>query len=124
MAECSEIEAGGEVRTIKDATARSGVTTNAAAIDAINAKIPANASASNKLVATSDISSIINLAMGGGLEQPFITKQIILRGDIKGITFQLFDKNQTGLSMDLSAITGITIDWIINGQLNARKVIG
>lgn len=39
MAECSEIEAGGEVRTIKDATARSGVAANAAAITAINTLI-------------------------------------------------------------------------------------
>lgn len=36
MAECSEIEAGGEVRTIKDATARQGVAANAAAIEEIN----------------------------------------------------------------------------------------
>lgn len=35
MAECSEIEAGGEVRTIKDATARQGVAANAAAIEEI-----------------------------------------------------------------------------------------
>lgn len=39
MAECSEIEAGGEVRTVKDTTARQGVATNAAAIEAINEKI-------------------------------------------------------------------------------------
>lgn len=39
MAECSEIEAGGEVRTIKDATARSGVAANAAAIETINARL-------------------------------------------------------------------------------------
>lgn len=35
MAEVSEIEAGGEVRTIKDTTARSGVAANAAAIEEI-----------------------------------------------------------------------------------------
>lgn len=35
MAEVSEIEAGGEVRTVKDATARQGVATNAAAIEAL-----------------------------------------------------------------------------------------
>lgn len=39
MAEVSEIEAGGEVRTIKDATARNGVAANAAAIEEINEKI-------------------------------------------------------------------------------------
>lgn len=39
MAECSEIEAGGEVRTIKDATARQGVATNVAAITEINNKV-------------------------------------------------------------------------------------
>lgn len=37
MAECSEIEAGGEVRTIKDATARQGVAANAAAIEELAA---------------------------------------------------------------------------------------
>lgn len=35
MAECSEIEAGGEIRTIKDATARNGVAANAVAIEEI-----------------------------------------------------------------------------------------
>ena len=39
MAECSEIEAGGEVRTIKDATARQGVAANAAAIEALAASL-------------------------------------------------------------------------------------
>lgn len=53
MAECSEIEAGGEVRTIKDATARNGVAANAAAIEDIEAVIPSNASESN-LLATED----------------------------------------------------------------------
>lgn len=53
MAECSEIEAGGEVRTIKDATARNGVAANAAAIEEIEAVIPSNASSSN-LLATED----------------------------------------------------------------------
>ena len=53
MAECSEIEAGGEVRTIKDATARNGVAANAAAIEDIEAVIPSSASSSN-LLATED----------------------------------------------------------------------
>lgn len=57
MAECSEIEAGGEVRTIKDATARNGVAANADAIAAINTKIPANASASNKMATTADLAN-------------------------------------------------------------------
>lgn len=39
MAECSEIEAGGEVRTVKDTTARQGVAANATAIEVINEKI-------------------------------------------------------------------------------------
>lgn len=39
MAEVSEIEAGGEVRTVKDATARSGVAANAAAIETISARL-------------------------------------------------------------------------------------
>lgn len=123
MAECSEIEAGGEVRTIKDTTARSGVATNTTAIEEINAKIPSNASSSNKMATASDISNIINLALVGGLEPPFTAKQLILRSDIKGTTFQLYDKNQTGLSLDISATAGIIIDWLVNGQLNTRKVI-
>lgn len=55
MAECSEIEAGGEVRTVKDATARQGVEANTAAIEEINAMIPANASLSNKMATQLDI---------------------------------------------------------------------
>lgn len=58
MAECSEIEAGGEVRTIKDTTARSGVAANAAAIEEINEKIPAAASASNKLLTKDDLPTV------------------------------------------------------------------
>ena len=50
MAEVSEIEAGGEIRTIKDTTARQGVATNANAITTINEKIPTSASASNKML--------------------------------------------------------------------------
>lgn len=57
MAEVSEIEAGGEVRTIKDATARNGVAANADAIAAINAKIPASASASNKMTTAEDLAA-------------------------------------------------------------------
>ena len=57
MAECSEIEAGGEVRTIKDATARHGIAENAAAIEEINEKIPASASTSNKMVTALDLSN-------------------------------------------------------------------
>lgn len=57
MVECSEIEAGGEVRTIKDATARSGVAANADAIAAINAKIPASASVSNKMTTAKDLAA-------------------------------------------------------------------
>ena len=59
MAECSEIEAGGEVRTIKDATARSGVAANAAAIEEIVAKIPTNASSENKMITAADRASFI-----------------------------------------------------------------
>lgn len=59
MAECSEIEAGGEVRTIKDATARNGVAANADAIAAINAKIPASASSSNQMATATDVSKSI-----------------------------------------------------------------
>ena len=56
MAECSEIEAGGEVRTIKDTTARSGVAANAAAIEEIEAVIPSTASGSNQLTTAADLS--------------------------------------------------------------------
>lgn len=62
MAEVSEIEAGGEVRTIKDTTARQGVATNTAAIEEINEKIPASASASNKMVTLSEIASYNELS--------------------------------------------------------------
>lgn len=58
MAECSEIEAGGEVRTIKDATARSGVAANAAAIEAIKAVIPSTASASNKTTTMTEVKTL------------------------------------------------------------------
>lgn len=57
MAEVSEIEAGGEVRTIKDTTARSGVAANAAAIDEIKAVIPSTASTSNQLTTASDLAN-------------------------------------------------------------------
>lgn len=57
MAEVSEIEAGGEVRTIKDATARNGVAANAAAIEEINEKIPSNASSSNQMITIADRAS-------------------------------------------------------------------
>lgn len=60
MAEVSEIEAGGEVRTIKDTTARQGVTANANAIAEINEKIPTSASASNKMATNNDISNAMN----------------------------------------------------------------
>ena len=60
MAECSEIEAGGEVRTIKDATARDGVAANTQAIAAIEGKIPASASSSNKMATNNDISNAMN----------------------------------------------------------------
>lgn len=39
MAEVSEIEAGGEVRTVKDTTARQGVAANAAAIEELAASL-------------------------------------------------------------------------------------
>ena len=57
MAECSEIEAGGEIRTIKDTTARQGVATNTTAIEEIIAKIPASASASNQMTTAADLAN-------------------------------------------------------------------
>lgn len=56
MAECSEIEAGGEVRTIKDTTARSGVAANADDIAAIQNVIPSGTATDNKLVNASQLS--------------------------------------------------------------------
>lgn len=57
MAEVSEIEAGGEIRTVKDATAREGVATNAAAIEAIEELIPSTASASNQMTTAADLTN-------------------------------------------------------------------
>ena len=75
MAECSEIEAGGEVRTIKDATARNGIAANAAAIEEIVAKIPSNASSSNKMITQADIKNYqtenINFIQQPGLTMSF-----------------------------------------------------
>lgn len=56
MAECSEIEAGGEVRTIKDATARNGVAENADAINSIQEVIPSGTTTNNKLINASQLS--------------------------------------------------------------------
>ena len=57
MAEVSEIEAGGEIRTVKDATARQGVAANAAAIEAIEGLIPSTASASNQMTTAADLAN-------------------------------------------------------------------
>lgn len=59
MEECSEIEADGEVRTIKDATARSGVAANVAAIEEIKAVIPSTASASNKTTTMTEVKTLL-----------------------------------------------------------------
>ena len=56
MAEVSEIEAGGEVRTIKDTTARQDVAANAAAINSIQEVIPSGTATNNKLVNASQLS--------------------------------------------------------------------
>lgn len=56
MAECSEIEAGGEIRTIKDTTARSGVAANADDIAAIQNVIPSGTATDNKLVNANQLS--------------------------------------------------------------------
>ena len=67
MAEVSEIEAGGEVRTVKDTTARQGVAANSAAITEINEKIPATASASNQMATATDVSKSIPTSQSGTL---------------------------------------------------------
>lgn len=69
MAECSEIEAGGEVRTIKDTTARQGVAANATAIEEIVAKIPNTASASNKMATATDVTESIPTSQNGTTSQ-------------------------------------------------------
>ncbi len=48
MAEVSEIEAGGEVRTIKDTTARQGVATNAAEIEKLKEVYSTNETKTSK----------------------------------------------------------------------------
>lgn len=70
MAEVSEIEAGGEVRTVKDATARQGVVANATAITEINEKIPSTASASNKMATLTDIASYNELSNAQSITLP------------------------------------------------------
>lgn len=69
MAEVSEIEAGGEIRTIKDTTARQGVAANADAIDEINKMIPSNASASNQMATQADLNqdTTSEITVQGGL---------------------------------------------------------
>ena len=57
MAEVSEIEAGGEVRTVKDTTARQGVATNAAAIEALTTSLNLEI-ISNALTVNSALSGI------------------------------------------------------------------
>ena len=69
MAEVSEIEAGGEVRIVKDATARQGVAANANAIAGSNEKIPAAASASNKMATARDVSEVIPTSQTGNPSQ-------------------------------------------------------
>lgn len=56
MAEVSEIEAGGEVRTVKDTTARQGVATNTAAIEELTASLTPQ---------TIDIALTVNSALSG-----------------------------------------------------------
>lgn len=70
MAECSEIEAGGEVRTVKDTTARQGVATNAAAIEEINGKIPTSASTSNQMATLNDIANYNELSNSESVTLP------------------------------------------------------
>lgn len=57
MAEVSEIEAGGEVRTVKDTTARQGVATNSAAIEALTTSLNLE-TISNALTVNSALSGI------------------------------------------------------------------
>ena len=69
MAEVSEIEAGGEIRTVKDATARQGVAANTAAIEEIIAKIPASASTSNQMATATDVKESIPTSQNGAPSQ-------------------------------------------------------
>lgn len=87
MAECSEIEAGGEVRTIKDATARQGVAANTQAIAAINEKIPASASSSNKLATDNDIPNVTPFLRAGGSLTTIVSQPQWLRTEPNALRY-------------------------------------
>lgn len=63
------IEIDGEGKYIEDTDAREGVATNAAAIEEINAKIPSNASSSNKMLTAADRVSFTKTINIGRLTQ-------------------------------------------------------
>lgn len=124
MAECSEIEAGGEVRTIKDATARSGVAANAAAIEEIDTKIPTNASSSNKMATAADIVNFLSTTPSSPSQLPFARKDILSIPDSKAAAITLYDKNQTGISIGFVVGGGINLYWVVNGQITDTQHIG
>ena len=107
MTECSEIEAGGEVRTIKDATARQGVATNAAAIDEIKAVIPSSASAANKIATQEDIRPALDyinetpIQVTANVINPTIANEVYCYPKQKKIHFYL----GSGIQQDLTVAT-------------------
>lgn len=123
MAEVSEIEAGGEVRTIKDATARNGVEANANAINSIQEVIPSGTTTNNKLVNASQLSDarkadkIIWLPKEVILEnippsdyrettiQPSLNKKIVAIGCITSHPFKTWANN---LSVGHAVVDGYT----------------
>ena len=86
------IEIDGEGKYIEDTEARQGVSDNADAIAAINAKIPASASASNKLLVSGEKRIYTNLSVEGSVT---VTKlgnlNFINLADCKSGTFNLSD---------------------------------
>lgn len=123
MAECSEIEAGGEVRTIKDTTARNGVAANTDAINSIQEVIPSGTTTNNKLINESQLSDarkadkIIWSPKEIVLEnvppndyrttiiQPSLNKKIVAIGCVTSHPFQTWANN---LSVGHAVVDGYT----------------
>ena len=123
MAEVSEIEAGGEVRTIKDATARSGVAANTNAIAGIQEVIPSGTTTNNKLVNASQLSdarkadkiiwSLKEIVLENippsdyrdTIIQPSLNKKIVAIGCIASHPFNTWANN---LSVGYAVVDGYT----------------
>lgn len=98
------IEIDGEGKYIEDTAARQGVSDNADAIAAINAKIPASASASNKMATAADVKTdTIQVTK----TQYYVSGNIIVRtfGKLVQITVQGLKTTTTG--QDTEIVTGL-----------------